>query len=47
MKFIRIVKKSSIMPVNAMFGDCSWCSHSIIYHTPGLGCMKCNCEEFH
>lgn len=30
-----------------MFGDCSHCGHSVIYHLIGVGCMKCNCDEFH
>jgi hypothetical protein len=30
----------------AMFGDCAWCGHSIVYHLPLVGCAKCSCEEF-
>lgn len=30
-----------------MFGDCSYCGHSVAYHVPMVGCMKCNCDEFH
>jgi hypothetical protein len=29
-----------------MIGDCKRCGHSVVYHMPLLGCMKCNCEEF-
>ncbi len=29
-----------------MLGDCA-CGHSIIYHVPIAGCMKCDCDEFH
>lgn len=28
------------------FGDCHRCEHSIIYHIPILGCVKCDCEEY-
>ncbi len=27
-------------------GDCDRCRHSIAYHVPLLGCMKCNCDEY-
>lgn len=30
-----------------MFGDCSYCGHSVAYHLPLVGCTKCNCDEFH
>ena len=30
-----------------MFGDCDECGHSAIYHVPIVGCMKCDCGEFH
>lgn len=30
----------------AMTGDCDDCGHSIIYHVPLVGCMKCDCDEF-
>lgn len=29
------------------FGDCSRCRHSIAYHLPLTGCIKCNCDEYH
>ncbi len=29
-----------------MIGDCSRCGHSVIYHVPLTGCIKCDCEEF-
>lgn len=28
-------------------GDCDECGHSILYHVPIFGCMKCGCDEFH
>lgn len=28
-------------------GDCGDCGHSIIYHAPFVGCIKCSCDEFH
>jgi len=30
------------------FGDCSrrGCHHSIAYHMPLIGCLKCDCEEY-
>lgn len=28
-----------------MFGDCD-CGHSILYHAPLAGCLKCGCDEF-
>jgi len=28
-----------------VFGDCR-CGHSIIYHIPFTGCLKCDCDEF-
>lgn len=28
------------------FGDCSYCGHSIIYHGPMVGCLKCHCSEY-
>lgn len=27
-------------------GDCE-CGHSLIYHMPFVGCVKCDCDEFH
>lgn len=27
------------------FGDCR-CGHSVAYHLPLVGCMKCDCDEF-
>ncbi len=30
-----------------MFGDCSRCGHSVAYHMPFVGCVKCDCSEFH
>lgn len=36
-----------VVEVGAMFGDCSYCGHSAMYHVPMIGCMKCNCDEFH
>jgi len=32
---------------NHVLGDCSYCGHSIAYHMPFMGCMKCSCSEFH
>lgn len=29
-----------------MFGDCKRCKHSLAYHAPLLGCLKCSCEEY-
>jgi len=31
-----------------MIGDCSrsYCKHSIVYHAPVVGCLKCDCEEY-
>ena len=29
-----------------MIGDCDWCGHSIAYHVPLVGCIKCSCDEF-
>lgn len=29
-----------------MFGDCDRCGHSVAYHAPLVGCLKCDCEEF-
>lgn len=31
-----------------MIGDCSrpGCGHSIAYHVPIVGCMKCDCDEY-
>lgn len=29
-----------------MFGDCDNCGHSVMYHVPLAGCIKCDCEEF-
>lgn len=29
-----------------MTGDCDNCGHSIAYHVPILGCMKCRCSEY-
>lgn len=29
-----------------MVGDCGRCGHSIAYHMPFVGCVKCDCEEF-
>jgi hypothetical protein len=28
------------------FGDCSRCHHSIAYHLPLVGCVKCDCDEY-
>jgi len=28
-----------------MLGDCK-CGHSLIYHAPFVGCLKCDCDEF-
>lgn len=30
-----------------MTGDCDDCGHSIIYHFPLFGCIKCSCDEYH
>ena len=30
-----------------MFGDCSYCGHSVAYHLPLVGCTKCDCDEFY
>ena len=30
-----------------MIGDCSSCGHSLAYHLPLAGCVKCDCDEFH
>ncbi len=29
-----------------MLGDCRRCGHSIAYHLPFAGCLKCSCDEF-
>ena len=29
-----------------MFGDCKRCGHSVMYHLPLAGCLKCDCDEF-
>lgn len=29
-----------------MIGDCKECGHSIMYHVPFTGCIKCSCDEF-
>jgi hypothetical protein len=29
-----------------MIGDCGYCGHSIAYHMPLMGCIKCECDEF-
>ena len=29
-----------------VIGDCE-CGHSILYHLPVAGCLKCSCDEFH
>lgn len=31
-----------------MVGDCDreGCGHSIAYHIPFSGCLKCDCEEY-
>lgn len=29
-----------------MIGDCDRCGHSVAYHMPLLGCIKCSCGEF-
>ena len=29
-----------------MIGDCDRCGHSVAYHAPLFGCMKCSCSEF-
>ena len=29
-----------------MIGDCGWCGHSIAYHIPLYGCVKCDCDEY-
>lgn len=29
-----------------MIGDCDNCGHSVIYHFPLAGCVKCKCGEF-
>jgi len=26
-------------------GDCT-CGHSIMYHAPLMGCIKCDCDEY-
>lgn len=34
--------------IRHMFGDCSRreCGHSITYHVPIGGCLKCDCDEY-
>lgn len=29
-----------------MIGDCKHCQHSVAYHLPFVGCIKCPCDEF-
>jgi hypothetical protein len=29
-----------------MIGDCDQCGHSVVYHLPLAGCIKCDCDEF-
>ncbi len=29
-----------------MIGDCDDCGHSIAYHMPIVGCVKCSCDEY-
>lgn len=29
-----------------MIGDCDSCGHSVAYHVPLVGCIKCDCDEF-
>jgi hypothetical protein len=31
-----------------MIGDCGrrGCGHSVAYHLPFAGCIKCDCEEY-
>jgi hypothetical protein len=40
--------KEKLLSVIKFFGDCSrsYCGHSIIYHVPISGCLKCRCEEY-
>ena len=33
--------------IDRAFGDCNNCGHSIMYHVPIAGCMKCDCDEYH
>lgn len=40
----RIGQWSLLRPPQA-FGDCR-CGHSVAYHLPLVGCMKCGCDEF-
>jgi len=43
MHFIRLGK---FVGVGAVIGDCD-CGHSVLYHLPLAGCLKCDCDEFH
>lgn len=38
--------KGRIAHVHSVIGDCDRCGHSVIYHLPLAGCMKCDCDEF-
>ena len=40
---MRRLTSLSYMP--CVFGDCR-CGHSVMYHLPLAGCMKCSCDEF-
>ncbi len=38
--------KSKETKVKNAIGDCSYCGHSIVYHAPMVGCLKCSCDEY-
>ena len=40
------VEKQSEVDVVKVKGDCDECGHSILYHVPIFGCLKCSCDEF-
>jgi len=45
MKFKRVVGYGWTLKAPLAFGDCR-CGHSVAYHLPLAGCLKCGCDEF-
>lgn len=43
---VSIDKERPLAKITSMLGDCDNCGHSIMYHLPLAGCVKCSCEEF-
>ncbi len=40
------LQKATIHHLVHMLGDCDNCGHSVAYHLPLAGCIKCSCDEF-